>query len=162
MIAGRPEVSPEAYIEHATRLGISAALECEFGYVAEDRQALLFAAANVVALPYTEIYQSGVCLTAANFSRAVVASAIGGLAAQVVHRQTGLLVPPSDAGQLAQALQSILSDPGAADAMGARAHQKAKKAGNVEDAVASLRAAYRSSVANHALRMRRNGPPRRP
>jgi glycosyltransferase involved in cell wall biosynthesis len=62
-----------------------------------------------------------VVLEAMASSRPVVASATGGILDMVRDRDTGLLVTPGDEERLARALQQVLDDPGAADAMGARA-----------------------------------------
>ena len=50
--------------------------------------------------------------------RAVVASDIGGLRDVVVDGVTGLMVPPSDPGALAAALDSLLDNPEARQRMG--------------------------------------------
>ena len=57
-----------------------------------------------------------VLLEAMGSRRAVVASALPGLDEAVVHRETGLLVPPNDPGALADAVTDVLTD----DALRAR------------------------------------------
>jgi len=58
-------------------------------------------------------------------SRPVVASAVGGLADQVVPGQTGWLVEPNDLALYGSALCSLLSDPEAATAMGVAGYKRA-------------------------------------
>jgi len=62
--------------------------------------------------------QGQVAIEATLLGRAVVASDVGGLRDVVQDRVTGLLVPPSDPGALAAALDSLLEDPGARRRMG--------------------------------------------
>ncbi|MDQ3811820.1 MAG: glycosyltransferase family 4 protein, partial [Chloroflexota bacterium] len=80
-------------------------------YVSNAELADLFQRATVVACPYVDASQSGVILTAYAFGRPVVATSVGGLPEYVEAGQTGLLVPPADAGALAGALVSIVSTP---------------------------------------------------
>ena len=56
---------------------------------------------------------------------AVVGSDVGGIPEVVTDGETGLLVPPDDPGALASALNSLLADPGRAEAMGRRGRQRA-------------------------------------
>ena len=55
----------------------------------------------------------------------VVATNIRGPREQVVHGQTGLLVPPAQAAPLAQALAHLATDPAARALMGAAARARA-------------------------------------
>jgi trehalose synthase len=57
-------------------------------------------------------------------ARPVVATAVGGIADQVVDGVTGVLLPdPSDLGAFGAAIEQLLGDPAAADAMGRRGRQ---------------------------------------
>jgi glycosyltransferase involved in cell wall biosynthesis len=55
----------------------------------------------------------------------VVSTAVGGVPELVQEGVTGLLVPPDDAGALAQAMQALVDDPARRQAMGAAARQHA-------------------------------------
>jgi glycosyltransferase involved in cell wall biosynthesis len=79
-------------------------------YVPDDQIASLFSNASVVALPYIEASQSGVIPIAFTFSRAVVATPVGGLPDLIKHEETGLLVPPRDEKALADAIVRLLQD----------------------------------------------------
>lgn len=59
--------------------------------------------------------------------RPVVASRVGGIADQVVHGETGLLVPPRDLEEFGAALCRLLQDPKEARAMGQRAQRRVRK-----------------------------------
>jgi len=90
-------------------------------FVAESELPAYFRRADVVALPYRSIDQSGVLYTALAFGKAIVASAIGGF--REIGEQHGAvrLVPPGDAEVLRQALDHLLADPTARSAQEARA-----------------------------------------
>jgi glycosyltransferase involved in cell wall biosynthesis len=58
--------------------------------------------------------------------RPVIATRAGGVT-EIVDDDTGVLVPPNDAGALARAIESIAGDPGHAAAMAARGAARARK-----------------------------------
>jgi len=58
-------------------------------------------------------------------SRPMIASAVGGIQDQIVDRRDGLLISdPSDLGEFAAALQTLLDAPDLAAQLGAAAHQR--------------------------------------
>ncbi|MHB8781107.1 MAG: glycosyltransferase family 4 protein [Candidatus Geothermincolia bacterium] len=67
-----------------------------------------FARAGILVLPYVEASQSGVVTIAYSMGMPAVASAVGGLAEQVVDGETGFLVPPSDPAALADRLARLM------------------------------------------------------
>jgi glycosyltransferase involved in cell wall biosynthesis len=75
-------------------------------------------AADVIALPYTKTYQSGVLLSAYAAGRPVVVTDTGGLREIVGTGRTGLVVPPRDADSLARAIECLLERPELAKEMG--------------------------------------------
>ncbi|MFM7736656.1 MAG: glycosyltransferase [Alphaproteobacteria bacterium] len=76
-------------------------------YVPDAEAADLFAASDVVVLPYRDGTQSGVVPLAWAHGRPVVTTAVGGLPEAVDDGATGLLVPPGDARALADALERV-------------------------------------------------------
>lgn len=70
----------------------------------------LVAASDVIVAPYIDSRQSGVVLTAYAFRKPVIATAVGGLAEQVIDELTGLLVPADDNEALANAMLRVLGD----------------------------------------------------
>ena len=73
----------------------------EIGAVAE-----FFAAADLVALPYQRVSQSGVLHLAYGFSRPVVAYPVGGLTDAVLDGETGWLCAQPTPSALADALRA--------------------------------------------------------
>lgn len=91
-------------------------------YIPDEEVGYYFSSANVVALPYTEAYQSAVLYMAYSFGKPVIASAVGGLTEVVKDGMTGILVPPKDIEKLANALAALLKNPHKAQAMGEQGH----------------------------------------
>lgn len=89
----------------ATNLGDRVRIEDRF--LTEDEMDERFAAATVVVLPYVAGTQSAVVPLAYRYGRAVVTTRVGGVPEIVRDGETGLLVPPRDAGALAAALERV-------------------------------------------------------
>ncbi len=89
--------------------------------------------AAVVALPCVVDTQGNVdalptvLLEAMGTARPVVSTRLSGIPEIVADGETGLLVPPRDAAQLADALQALLSDPARAGEMGRAGRQRAER-----------------------------------
>jgi glycosyltransferase involved in cell wall biosynthesis len=121
VIAGPEWKKPfEEYAALIHELGIADQISARIEYVPDDEVGAYYGAADVVALPYTEAYQSAVLYMAHSFHRPVVATTVGGLPEVVTEGENGLLVPPANADTLAQALLTLLQEPGKARAMGQR------------------------------------------
>ncbi len=84
-----------------------------------------FRRADIVALPYRAIEQSGVLYTALAFGNAIVASAIGGFT-EIGERDGALrLVPAGDPAALGEALGELVADPDRRAALAAAARRAA-------------------------------------
>jgi glycosyltransferase involved in cell wall biosynthesis len=110
VVAGEPGMSLGPLRGLAERRGVAALIEWRTEYIPEGDVAALFEAASVVALPYREIDQSGVLLTAAGFGKAVVSTRVGGIPEILGDGDRGILVEPGDADGLARALARALTD----------------------------------------------------
>lgn len=99
---------------------------CVTRYVPVDRVGLYLTAADVVVLPYTKTYQSGVLLSAYAAGRPVVVTETGGLAEVVENGKSGIVVPTRNSSALAEALRGMLADPEALAEMGERAAELAR------------------------------------
>jgi len=96
-------------------------------YVPIEKVPIYFSAADVVALPYISIYQSGVVQLAYAHRRAVIATTVGGLPEVVQDRRTGYLVPPNSPGKFADAICTAFADMDRLKRMGEDAHRTAKE-----------------------------------
>src|SRR5829696_1453041 len=80
--------------------------------------------ADLVALPYRNIEQSGVLYTALAFGRPLVLSDVGGFG-EVAERGAARLVPPEDPDALAEAITELIADRDTAAALAAGAEREA-------------------------------------
>jgi glycosyltransferase involved in cell wall biosynthesis len=112
IIAGRPK-GAESYWERIRHRIESSALRssvvARVKYVPDAETELYFKAADVLALPYRHIFQSGVLLLSYAFGLPVIASDVGSLKADIVDGQTGFLCAPGDPGGLAGAIERYFS-----------------------------------------------------
>jgi phosphatidylinositol alpha-mannosyltransferase len=98
------------------------------GYTGYDDLPRYYKTADVFCAPATGWESFGiVLLEAMAVGKPVVASNIDGYASILTQGAEGLLVPPKDAGSLAQALTSLLSDETRRKEMGARGRLKAQE-----------------------------------
>ena len=81
--------------------------------------------ADIVALPYRNIEQSGVLYTALAFGRPLVLSAVGGFP-EVAERGAAKLAPPEDPEALAEVLQRLLDGPAERERLAAGALEAAR------------------------------------
>lgn len=108
----------EALERQARGLGIAEAVRFS-GHVADPRVAL--AALDVFVLPSRAEGFGLALLEAMAAGRAVVATAVGGMAEVIAHRRTGLLVAPGDPYGLARAAAYLLADAPLRDRLAAAA-----------------------------------------
>jgi glycosyltransferase involved in cell wall biosynthesis len=89
--------------------------------------------------------------------RAVVASRVGGIPELVADGETGLLVPPGNAADLAEAITTLLRDPGRRRAMGCRGRQRIQRLAGLEENVTQRLTHYERFAAAETTRRTRNG-----
>jgi glycosyltransferase involved in cell wall biosynthesis len=77
------------------------------GFAPDELVSRLFAAADVVALPYPKASASGVLLLAYGYGRPVVGYPVGGLPEYILDGQTGWLCERADATALTEGLRTI-------------------------------------------------------
>jgi len=108
VIAGRPK-DCDAYWsplhsslqEHIRNGEIILKLE----YIPDEETEIYFKAADVLVLPYTHIYQSGVLFLGHSFGLPVLASDVGSLKDDIVAGETGFIFRPSDSDDLLRCLK---------------------------------------------------------
>lgn len=108
-------------------LGLERRTHARFGYLPTASLADYFAAADVVVLPYLQIDQSGVLLTALALGLPVIASDAGGVSETIRAQDIGYLAPAADAGALAATIIRVLSEPKAARQKAQRAQSYARE-----------------------------------
>ena len=117
--AGIGEARP-ALERRAAELGVAGRVRF-VGKVDHDEVGWWMAAGDVFVLPSLSEGLPTVICEAMNVGRPVVATAVDGTPEIVRDERTGLLVPPSDAVALADALGRVLGEPGLAAQMGEEA-----------------------------------------
>lgn len=100
-IAGEFWDGKGALLQQVEELGISAKVTIVDRYIAEEEMRCLFAAADLVVLPYKQAVTSGIIATAYGFGKPVLATAVGGFHEVVRDGCTGKLVAPDDPQALA-------------------------------------------------------------
>ena len=98
------------------------------GSVDHDAALRLMRRASFVVVPSSWEAFGQVCLEAMAAGKAVIGSANGGITEIVEHGKTGLLVPPDDPEELAQAIGDLAGDPGRSTEMGIAGRRRAAEA----------------------------------
>ena len=78
-------------------------------YIADEDAEQYFKAADVLILPYTHVFQSGVIFLGYSFGLPVVATDVGSLREEIAEGETGFLCRPSDAADLERAIAAYFS-----------------------------------------------------
>ena len=122
-IVGKPEIPMAPLHELARRSG--ARVRFVERFVPDPELASHLRRADVIALPYRNIDQSGVLSSALAFGKPIVMTAVGGFPEVAEEHGAAQLVPPEDPDALAAAIQELLSDEGRRAELGAAAARAA-------------------------------------
>jgi len=110
VIAGEPKKDDMQYLEdilltieeHPSREQVIQKIE----FVPDPETELYFKAADVLALPYTLIFQSGVLFLAYSFGLPVIAADVGSFRDDIIVGKTGYLFRPGDAADFATTIKT--------------------------------------------------------
>lgn len=105
--------------------------------------ASLLTVAELFVLPSVSEGTSLALLEAMASGKPVVATDIPGNQSVIDHGKSGLLVPPADAGALAEAIETLLEDPEKAQALGRNAHAIASARYDIRETVRELEQLWR-------------------
>jgi len=112
LIAGRPwKYDLTNYENMIAELGLSAFVETDFRYVPDEEVACFFERADLVVLPYTEIYQSGVLLLSMSYGKPLLCSDLKPFKEVIKDNENGFLFKSQDDQDLADKLLKIMKDP---------------------------------------------------
>jgi len=109
IIAGEPKRGAEKYLEeiqqrinqHPSREHVIQKIE----FVPDSETELYFKAADILILPYTLVFQSGVLFLSYGFGLPVIASDVGSFRNDIIEGRTGFLCKPCDGDDLARAIE---------------------------------------------------------
>jgi D-inositol-3-phosphate glycosyltransferase len=113
IIAGEPKKGSEKYLDeiwqtvhHEFDQG-NIVLKIQF--IPDAEMELYLKAADVLVLPYKEIFQSGVLFLAYSFGLPVVATDVGSFREEIIEGRTGFLCKPGDPIDMAQTIEAYFS-----------------------------------------------------
>ena len=113
IIAGEIKRGYAAYwrrVQHAiSDAGIRDRVMQRIEFIPDKEVEYYFKAADVVVIPYTDIFQSGIAFTAYSFGLPVIATDVGSLRDDVIDDRTGFICPPRDPAALALAIERYFS-----------------------------------------------------
>ena len=110
IIAGKPRGGSEKYVNEirdATSRDVDSRKVIQrIEHIPDHEIELYFKAADVLVLPYTYIFQSGVLFLGYSFGLPVIATDVGSLRDDVIEGETGFLCSPSDPDDLAKSIET--------------------------------------------------------
>ena len=113
IIAGEPMKGSEDYLRE-----IKGSVQRDFDpervllkiqFIPDEEMEVYLKGADVLVLPYKEIFQSGVLFLAYSFGLPVVATDVGSFREEIVEGSTGFLCQPGDPAELAKAIETYFS-----------------------------------------------------
>ncbi len=111
LIAGKPwKTDFDAYQSKIDKLGINDACFAHIRYIPDEDVPLYYGAADLVVLPYSRIYQSGVVLMAMSYGKAVLVSDIPGMLEVVQDGDTGFVFHSGDVDDLVRRICTIFAN----------------------------------------------------
>lgn len=78
-------------------------------YIADSEIELYFKGADVLVLPYTQIFQSGVLFMAYSFGLPVIATDVGSFGSDIIEGKTGFVCRPGDPADLAKVIEKYFA-----------------------------------------------------
>jgi glycosyltransferase involved in cell wall biosynthesis len=114
IIAGRPKGCEDYWCEiqrTIERTGTRDRIIEKIEFVPDEQTEWYFKAADVLVLPYTHVFQSGVLFLGYSFGLPVLAADVGSLREDIVEGRTGFVFRPVDAADLAVKIQEYFSSP---------------------------------------------------
>jgi len=113
IVAGEPKKGSEAYLDEiqqvVARDFTSGQVMLKIQFIPDEEMELYFKAADVLVLPYKEIFQSGVLFLAYSFGLPVIATDVGSFREDIVEGDTGFLCKPGDPADMARAIETYFA-----------------------------------------------------
>jgi glycosyltransferase involved in cell wall biosynthesis len=110
VIAGLPNEGSEGYLDEvlrALRSDVSLGRTIErIEFIPDEETEVYFKAADVLVLPYTQVFLSGVLFLGYSFGLPAVATDVGSFTEDIVEGSTGFLCEPCNPSDLARAMEA--------------------------------------------------------
>lgn len=120
-IVGMPRMPIEPLRELAAARGVGDRVRFVDRFVSDSELGAYFERADIVALPYRQIDQSGVLFTALAFAKPLLVTRVGGFTEIADAHGAAAAVKPNDATALAEALTTLLANPAERERLSAAA-----------------------------------------
>jgi D-inositol-3-phosphate glycosyltransferase len=108
LIVGNPK-GPQGYWNEIRRTIVKSDIRDrvveKIEYVPDEATEVYFKAADVLVLPYTHVFQSGVLFLGYSFGLPVIVSDVGSLREEIIEGQTGLVFKAQDSSDLASKIE---------------------------------------------------------
>lgn len=144
-VAGRVLGDPVADRLVALAADPSSGVHADLRFLSDGEFAGYLRRADVVALPYRRIDQSGVLFAAIGLGRPIVATRVGGFPEVVGEHDLGAVVEPGEPQALADALIALLRDPERREACATASRRAADGPFSWDEIAARVEAVYRAS-----------------
>lgn len=113
LIAGKVKSGAEAYWatirSKLAAADLAAHVTAHVQFIADSDVEAFFQAADVLVMPYVDIFQSGVLFLSYNFGLPVIATDVGSLREDIVEGQTGYVCEPQNPAALVAAIRRFLA-----------------------------------------------------
>ncbi len=112
LIAGKPKWDNTYWLKLEKIIAdarIGSRITQRIQFIPDEEVEVFFKAADVLVMPYTEIFQSGILFLAYSFGLPVIATDVGALKEEIVEGRTGFLCAPRDAVSLAEAIRAYFT-----------------------------------------------------
>jgi glycosyltransferase involved in cell wall biosynthesis len=112
IIAGRPKGSEEYWKkiqEGVASNGSRDRIIERIEYIPDEETELYFKAADVLVLPYTRVFQSGVLFLGYSFGLPAVAADVGNLKDDIIQSETGFVFTPQNSSDLATKIETYFN-----------------------------------------------------
>jgi glycosyltransferase involved in cell wall biosynthesis len=109
VIAGKPKGRADYWTEIQELIigsGVSERIIQKIKFVPDEETEVFFKAADVLVLPYTHIFQSGVLFLGYSFGLPVIAADVGSLRDEIFDGKTGYVFEPKNAAVLARTIEN--------------------------------------------------------
>ncbi|MBO4788802.1 MAG: glycosyltransferase family 4 protein [Lachnospiraceae bacterium] len=110
------------YQEIIDRTGISGQVRTDIRYIPDEEVKYYYSACDCCALPYLDVYQSGVIQLCYAYRKPVVATAIGAFKEVVLDGESGFLCEPDNAEDLAAVMRKAIEKKDCFEQMGSRGY----------------------------------------